>query len=769
MTNVQDPGALSTSGDHEPLVYLADGNLLTLQDNVDLLRTSFERQGDDLVLGNADRPALVILDYFTPGNASDLATDGGAVLPARVVAKLAGPDPAQDAPSSNQTVIGHVETVSGEVIITRADGSQVVATVGTPVFEDDVVVTADGGAIGLRFIDGMTLSLGSDARMVLDEFAYNPEANEGGGIIEIIQGAFSFVSGAAARMGLDSLVIDTPTMTIGIRGTKVVANASAEGETTDVVLLPEDDGTIGKIMIKTDAGEELLETAFSATSVTSRLLPPAPQTEVTPDWVYAYFSDPIAALPTPTIDDDGPTINRPDIGLGPQIDTTINARPRGTIERIEDQPSNQRLADNERDGLPVEPSPSPTTSASDETRNDPTPVTVQEEPTSDEADLTDEPEFGGFDADKLLVEDATPENSSPTIVSPINNTGTDEDAVFSYNIAGSFTDDDLARGDSLTFNAAQSDGTALPAWLAIDPTAGVLSGTPTNDDVGTLSLIVTATDEAGASVSTTFQLTVDNINDQPVVSTAIADATPTEDLLFTYDVSGNFTDEDTLHGDSLTFGATLSDGTVLPAWLSIDATTGILSGTPDTTDVGVAYTIAVTATDASGSHVTSTFQVTVSNTNDAPTVSTPINDTNAAEDAAFSYDISGNFADDDLAHGDSLTFSAEQNGGAPLPAWLAIDPSTGVLSGTPDNDDVGTITVAVTATDDAGAAVTDNFQLTVDNTNDTPVVVTTISDTSTAEDAAFSYDVSGNFTDDDLTHGDSLTFSAEQNGGAPLP
>ena len=104
-----------------------------------------------------------------------------------------------------------------------------VATVGTPVFQDDIVTTDGAGAVGLRFVDGMTLSLGSDARMVLDEFVYNPEAGEGGGIIEIIQGAFSFVSGAAAHMGLDSMVIETPTMTIGIRGTKVVANAAAEG------------------------------------------------------------------------------------------------------------------------------------------------------------------------------------------------------------------------------------------------------------------------------------------------------------------------------------------------------------------------------------------------------------------------------------------------------------------------------------------------------------------------------------------------------------
>ena len=118
-------------------------------------------------------------------------------------------------------------------------------------------------------------------------------------------------------MGLDSMVIDTPTMTIGIRGTKVVANATAEGETTEVVLLPEDDGTIGKIMITTDAGQELLEEPFVATTVTSRYLPPAPQTTVTPDWVYAHFSQPLAALPTPTVEgEDGRGFETGSLNLG---------------------------------------------------------------------------------------------------------------------------------------------------------------------------------------------------------------------------------------------------------------------------------------------------------------------------------------------------------------------------------------------------------------------------------------------------------------------
>ena len=50
------------------------------------------------------------------------------------------------------------------VIITRADGSQVIATKGTPVFQDDVITTDGAGSVGLRFVDGMTLSLGSDGR-----------------------------------------------------------------------------------------------------------------------------------------------------------------------------------------------------------------------------------------------------------------------------------------------------------------------------------------------------------------------------------------------------------------------------------------------------------------------------------------------------------------------------------------------------------------------------------------------------------------------------
>ena len=62
---------------------------------------------------------------------------------------------------------------------------------------------------------------------------------------------------------------------------------------------------------------------------------------------------------------------------------------------------------------------------------------------------------------------------------------------------------------------------------------------------------------------------------------------------YEHNTSLHFTDAD---GDTLTYAATLADGSALPEWLSWDTTTGILSGTPQEPDAGV-IDIMVTATD----------------------------------------------------------------------------------------------------------------------------------------------------------------------------
>ena len=355
-------------------------------------------------------------------------------------------------------------------------------------------------------------------------------------------------------------------------------------------------------------------------------------------------------------------------------------------------------------------------------------------------------------------------NRPPVMVNPIADQTTLEDEVFSFTVpADTFADPDL--GDTLTYRATLSDGTALPAWLSFDPGTMTFSGTPMNDDVGTLSLKVTATDASEVSVSDEFNVTVSNVNDAPVVDNPIADQFALDDALFTFTVPADtFADVDL--GDSLTYDATLADGTALPAWLSFDPATMTFSGTPTDADVGT-LSLTVTATDTSGASVSNDFTVTVVDVNDPPIVANPIADQTTLEDAVFNFTVPADtFADVDL--GDILTYDATLSDGTALPAWLSFDPWTITFSGTPTNDDVGTLSLKVTATDASWESVSNEFNLTVENVNDAPVVANPINDQTTLEDAVFSFTVpTDTFTDVDV--GDILTYDATLADGSALP
>ena len=147
----------------------------------------------------------------------------------------------------------------------------------------------------------------------------------------------------------------------------------------------------------------------------------------------------------------------------------------------------------------------------------------------------------------------------------------------------------------------------MPTWLHFDPATHTFTGTPGNSDVGSISIKVTAND-GDASVSTTFSLTVINVNDAPVVSTPIPAQGVLQDSSLNFTVpTGTFSDPD---GDTLTLSATLADGSDLPTWLHFDPATHTFSGTPGNADVGN-LSIKLTATDPSNASVSTTFVLTI--------------------------------------------------------------------------------------------------------------------------------------------------------------
>ena len=73
----------------------------------------------------------------------------------------------------------------------------------------------------------------------------------------------------------------------------------------------------------------------------------------------------------------------------------------------------------------------------------------------------------------------------------------------------------------------------------------MISGTPVNANVGTHSIVVTATDAGGSNtVSDTYVLTITNVNDAPTVANAISDASTAEDAAYSLSVANVCTDVD---------------------------------------------------------------------------------------------------------------------------------------------------------------------------------------------------------------------------------
>ena len=149
-----------------------------------------------------------------------------------------------------------------------------------------------------------------------------------------------------------------------------------------------------------------------------------------------------------------------------------------------------------------------------------------------------------------------------------------------------------------------------------------------------------------------------------------------------------------------------------------------------------------------GTEFSQSISLTVKEINDAPTIdnSLPIS---VAEDSEFAHQFE--FSDEEDGS-ENLLFEITD-----APNWMSVS-SSGLLTGTPDNEDVGDHTVTVKVTDTGGATDTKTFSLSVLNTNDAPIIK--VADTTGAladaiDGSAFSHQLS--VTDVDV--GDSHRFN----------
>ncbi|NLS12186.1 DUF4347 domain-containing protein [Vibrio sp. SM6] len=312
-------------------------------------------------------------------------------------------------------------------------------------------------------------------------------------------------------------------------------------------------------------------------------------------------------------------------------------------------------------------------------------------------------------------------NDAPTI-SGTPSTQAVEDAVYSFAPTASDID-----GDQLTFSIINQ-----PDWASFNTATGALSGTPTNEDVGeTDDIVISVSDDAETASLTAFRVTVANTNDAPVIDGTPA-TTVAEDTAYHFVPTVSDVDA----GDNLVFSISNK-----PSWASFDTSTGALTGTPTNDDVGTTSNIVISVSDDTDSTGLAAFSIEVTNVNDAPMISgTPA--TTVAEDSVYRFIPVGS----DVDAGDNLVYSISNK-----PSWASFDTSTGALTGTPTNDDVGTTNnIVISVSDDMDSTSLAAFSIEVTNTNDAPVAVDDHGYTFTANDSgSYTLDVLANDTDVD--------------------
>ena len=244
---------------------------------------------------------------------------------------------------------------------------------------------------------------------------------------------------------------------------------------------------------------------------------------------------------------------------------------------------------------------------------------------------------------------------------------------------------------------------ALPSWAAVNPNTCVISGTPT-DGLSSTTYTLVATNSAGQSLDAAVTLSVN-----PLIPTLnYADITAVGAVGTPMSVAPTTLQT---NGADITACGIKSGSPALPSWASVNATTCVISGTPNAILSPTSYTLV--ATNSAGQSADATVSLSVSA--GVPTLSY-----SGASGTTGRFGVAMSVAPQILTSNGAAVTSCtiKSNSAALLPAWASIAGNTCVISGVPDAA-LSSTTYTIVAVNSVGQSFGANVTLSVE-----PVVPT---------------------------------------------
>ncbi|MEG3753370.1 FecR family protein [Psychromonas arctica] len=115
--------------------------------------------------------------------------------------------------------IGTIKAVQGNVFI-QVGSTIFDAKPNDKLYEGYLIETEDDSSIGLVFIDGTQLSIGPSSQVIINRYLFSPKQKNYLFDVMIQNGSAIYSSGKLGELSPESIKVQTPEATIGVRGTK---------------------------------------------------------------------------------------------------------------------------------------------------------------------------------------------------------------------------------------------------------------------------------------------------------------------------------------------------------------------------------------------------------------------------------------------------------------------------------------------------------------------------------------------------------------------